>query len=376
MESIIAYNGFDKDLKIMGRQYAFDKAFDFDNDEYYESGFRSELNPLKVLESYDPANCKFCEVEHSGDVVKEDNGGVVSKNIFIKREISLRELVNIATHYINKNVNFEAVKFSNLDYDVKTCLDNKSIVSGTGYRSVSANVGDESIVLHLANYSISANTGNWSVVTNNGEYSLSMSTGFSSIALCDGDNSVVSTTGGRSNAINTGQYSVSAATGYNSQAENIGNHSVSVTTSCESKVNAKGFYSIATSTGSASTVTTKGGFSSAINTGSFSNSITDGKSSISANTGKLSVAKSIGKRSVAVNTGDESVSGVEGSDSIAVVTGRYGKAAGALGCWLVLSEIGNNDEILDVQTVKVDGINIKPNVYYQLIKGKVVKTNY
>lgn len=81
METIIAYNGFDKDLKIMGRQYAFDKAFDFDNDEYYESGFRSELNPLKVLESYDPANCKFCEVEHSGDVVKEDNGGVVSKNI-------------------------------------------------------------------------------------------------------------------------------------------------------------------------------------------------------------------------------------------------------------------------------------------------------
>lgn len=322
MESIIAYNGFDKDLKIMGRQYAFDKAFDFDNDEYYESGFRSELNPLKVLESYDPANCKFCEVEHSGDVVKEDNGGVVSKNIFIKREISLRELVNIATHYINKNVNFEAVKFSNLDYDVKTCLDNKSVVSGTGYRSVSANVGDESIVLHLANYSISANTGNWSisrnggnssvatntgnwsVVTNNGEYSLSMSTGFSSIALCDGDYSVVSTTGGRSNAINTGQYSVSAATGYNSQA------------------------------------------------------------------------KSFGKRSVAVSIGDESVSAVEGSDCIAIVTGRYGKAAGALGCWLVLSEIGDNDEILDVQTVKVDGVNIKPNVYYQLVKGKVVKTNY
>ena len=88
------------------------------------------------------------------------------------------------------------------------------------------------------------------------------------------------------------------------------------------------------------------------------------------------MAKSVGKRSVAVSTGDESVSLVEGGDSIAVVTGRYGKAAGALGCWLVLSEIGNNDEILDVQTVKVDGINIKPNVYYQLIKGKVVKTNY
>lgn len=176
MESIIAYNGFDKDLKIMGRQYAFDKAFDFDNDEYYESGFRSELNPLKVLESYDPANCKFCEVEHSGDVVKEDNGGVVSKNIFIKREISLRELVNIATYYINKNVNFEAVKFSNLDYDVKTCLDNKSIVSGTGYRSVSANVGDESIVLHLANYSISANTGNWSVSRNGGNSSVATNT--------------------------------------------------------------------------------------------------------------------------------------------------------------------------------------------------------
>lgn len=105
MEKIIAYNGFDKDLKIRGSQYEVDKWFEFNDYEYYEDGFSSYLNPLKVLEDYDPANSRFCEVEHGGEMINEDDDTIVSKKIFIKREFDLYELVKSAIYYTNKNVN-------------------------------------------------------------------------------------------------------------------------------------------------------------------------------------------------------------------------------------------------------------------------------
>lgn len=74
------------------------------------------------------------------------------------------------------------------------------------------------------------------------------------------------------------------------------------------------------------------------------------------------------------NTGDYSAATVEGSDSVAIVTGYKGKAKGALGCWLVLTERDNEGHILDVQTAKVDGDNIKPDTFYTLVNGKITET--
>ena len=62
---------------------------------------------------------------------------------------------------------------------------------------------------------------------------------------------------------------------------------------------------------------------------------------------------------------------VTGDQSIAIATGRNGKAKGALGCWIVLVE-WQDGNIIDVQSFKVDGTNIKPDVFYQLVNGKPV----
>lgn len=70
---------------------------------------------------------------------------------------------------------------------------------------------------------------------------------------------------------------------------------------------------------------------------------------------------------------DEQAATVGGKDSIAVVTGRGSKAKGALGCWLVLTERDDEWRILDVKAVKVDGVRIKADTWYKLIKGQVVE---
>ena len=86
-----------------------------------------------------------------------------------------------------------------------------------------------------------------------------------------------------------------------------------------------------------------------------------------------------GNRSAATNTGYQSAAKVEGKDSIAIVTGKGSKAAGALGCWIVLTERGDwNCEtypIIEVKAVKVDGETVKADTYYKLIDGKVVEAD-
>ena len=82
-----------------------------------------------------------------------------------------------------------------------------------------------------------------------------------------------------------------------------------------------------------------------------------------------------GDRSAATNTGNQSAATVEGEESIAVVTGYGGKAKGALGCWIVLTERDGNGHILGVKAVKVDGEAVKPDRWYMLKDGEITECN-
>lgn len=77
-----------------------------------------------------------------------------------------------------------------------------------------------------------------------------------------------------------------------------------------------------------------------------------------------------GDRSAATNTGYRSAAQVKGKESIAIVTGRNGKAKGALGCWLVLTERDSEWHILAVKAEKVDGERIKADTWYKLVDGE------
>ncbi len=174
-----------------------------------------------------------------------------------------------------------------------------------------------------------------------------------------GDQSAATNTGNRSAATNTGDWSAATNTGDWSAATNTGDQSAATNT---------GDWSAATNTGIRSAATNTGDWSAATNTGDWS---------AATNTGCRSAATNTGDWSAATNTGDWSAATVEGKDSIAIVTGRGSKAAGALGCWLVLTERGfwngKTYPIKEVRAVKVDGETIKPKVFYKLENGEVVE---
>ena len=108
-----------------------------------------------------------------------------------------------------------------------------------------------------------------------------------------------------------------------------------------------------------------------------SKSTNTGNRSAATNTGNCSAATNTGDQSAATNTGYRSAATVEGKESVAIVTGIDGRARGALGCWIVLTERGDFDgvtfPIKEVKAFKVDGVNIKENTFYRLVDGKPVE---
>ena len=123
--------------------------------------------------------------------------------------------------------------------------------------------------------------------------------------------------------------------------------------------------------------TNTGDYSAATNTGDRSAATNTGDRSAATNIGDYSAATNTGDQSAATNTGDRSAATVEGKESVALVTGKDSIARGALGCWIVLTERGDFDEVTfpikEVKAFKVDGANIKDNTFYRLVDGKPVE---
>jgi hypothetical protein len=94
-------------------------------------------------------------------------------------------------------------------------------------------------------------------------------------------------------------------------------------------------------------------------------------------TGYQGAASATGDQGAASATGDQGAASVRGENSVAMATGIEGKAAGALGCWIVLAdwvqEKNGYWRIKRVKSVKVDGKKIKPDTFYCLCDGKFVE---
>ena len=103
------------------------------------------------------------------------------------------------------------------------------------------------------------------------------------------------------------------------------------------------------------------GESASTNTGDRSAATNTGDRSAATNTGDLSAATNTGNRSAATNTG---------KDGVAVSWGRCGKARGKKGCYLVLAEYDDDNNLVCAKMEKVDGKRIKENTFYTMKNGE------
>ena len=100
-----------------------------------------------------------------------------------------------------------------------------------------------------------------------------------------------------------------------------------------------------------------------------------GDYSTAGSSGRYSTAGSSGDYSTAAATGAYCSAKADGKDSIAVVNGACGKACGALGCYLVLTEYDDDGHMICAKMGRVDGSAIRENVYYTLKNGEFVEAD-
>ena len=74
--------------------------------------------------------------------------------------------------------------------------------------------------------------------------------------------------------------------------------------------------------------------------------------------------------SAATNTGNWSAATNTGKDGVAVSWGRCGKARGEKGCYLVLAEYDDDNNLVCAKMEKVDGERIKENTFYTMKNGE------
>ena len=113
--------------------------------------------------------------------------------------------------------------------------------------------------------------------------------------------------------------------------------------------------------------------STAGSSGDYSTAGSSGDSSTAGSSGNYSTAGSSGDSSTAAATGAYCSAKADGKDSIAVVNGACGKACGALGCYLVLTEYDDDGHMICAKMARVDGSAIRENVYYTLKNGEFVE---
>ena len=108
-EKIIAYKGFDKDLKCYGGfQYELDKEYEMDGPiKACSRGFHACERPLDVFNHYLPSS-RFCRVEQSGETSRDAaDTKIASSKIKIGAEIGIPGLVKAQIEYVKAHTTNE-----------------------------------------------------------------------------------------------------------------------------------------------------------------------------------------------------------------------------------------------------------------------------
>jgi len=116
----------------------------------------------------------------------------------------------------------------------------------------------------------------------------------------------------------------------------------------------------------------RGAASNSGDSGAASNS---GDRGAASNSGDSGAASNSGDSGAAFSIGSYSASETNAKESVAVAVGYQNKAKGNIGSWIVIAERNRNDtnEILDIQSFKVDGKTVKENTWYKLEKSKLIE---
>ena len=185
---IIAYKGFDKNLKCRDFQYEVGKEYEIDGKiECCRHGFHACENPLEVWDHYEMIGSRFAQVEQSGTIDRDASSTkVCSSHIKIKAELKLADIINLGVEWLKDITSPSKTKINNALND-NGC--NSAQIGSSGY---SAKIGSSGYYAQIGSSGDSAkigSSGDYAQIVSSGYYAQIYSTGKDAVIMCAGLNS-------------------------------------------------------------------------------------------------------------------------------------------------------------------------------------------
>ena len=246
-KKIIAYKGFDKDLKCRGFQYEMGKEYEMDGDiKCCERGFHACESPLEVFDHYDMTTSRFAKVEQSGEIDKEENSTkVCSSKIKVKAELKLADMINLGVEWIKEVTSPTKVKIDDKlnDNDGDSAKigssgnsaqigssGNSAKIGSSGYSAKIGSSGNSAQIGSSGNSAQIGSSGNSAQIGSSGDYAQIGSSGNSAQIGSSGDYAQIGSSGDSAKI---------GSSGYYAKIESTGEHSVVMAAGYESKAKAK-----------------------------------------------------------------------------------------------------------------------------------------
>ena len=197
-EKVIAYKGFNKDLTCRGFQYEVGKEYTEEEVSICNRGFHACENPFDVLNFYgDVLNNRFCEVEQSGQI-KKDNNKQVSSKIKVVAEIGFVGLFKAGVEWIKEITNPTHVIEETRGGNDKNKIGSSGYSAKIGSSGDSAQIGSSGDSAKIGSSGDSAqigSSGDSAQIGSSGYYAQIGSSGYSAKIGSSGDSAQIDSAG-------------------------------------------------------------------------------------------------------------------------------------------------------------------------------------
>ena len=252
-KKIIAYKGFNKNLKCRDFQYEVGKEYEMDGDiKCCERGFHACESPLEVFDHYDMLTSRFAEVEQSGEIDKEENTTkVCSSKIKVKAELKLADIINLGVEWIKDVTSPSKLK---KETDLNDNGNNSAQIGSSGYSAqigssgYSAKIGSSGYSAKIGSSGDSAKIGSSGYsakIGSSGDYAKIGSSGDSAQIGSSGYSAQIGSSGDSAQIGSSGYYAQIGSSGYSAKIGSSGDYAQIESTGKHSVVMAAGNNSIA-----------------------------------------------------------------------------------------------------------------------------------
>ncbi len=305
---MIGYKAFDKHLQCRGFQYEVGKEYEIDGKiEVCKCGFHACENPLEVFDHYDMLNSRFCKVEQTGDIDKEEQTTkICSSKIKIVAELKLSDMIRLGVEWLKEITSpskVDVIKNDGGDYAQIGSSGNCDKIGSSGYYAQIGSSGDSAQIGSSGNYDKIGSSGYYAQIGSSGDYAQIGS---------------------------SGNYAQIGSSGYYAQIGSSGNYD---------KIGSSGDYAQIGSSGDYAQIGSSGNYDKIGSSGDYAQ---------------------------IESTGENSVICCAGANSI--VKAKKGSWV-TLSEW-IYDKKSNRDKPVCVKTEYVDGERIKEDTWYKLVNGE------